>query len=74
MLLFQNYVMSQGFLEVKYSINDITTQRNNFRQEKIKTVIMKIDFKMMRFCKMLIKKMQPFQNMPPATRLQQDYK
>ena len=42
-LLIQKSVMSQDFLEVKYSINDITTQRNNFRQEKIKAVIMKID-------------------------------
>lgn len=33
-----NYLCAQDFLEVKYSINDINKQRDNFKGEKIKSV------------------------------------
>jgi len=37
-LLIQKSVMSQDFLEVKFSINDIIMQREDFKNEKVKSV------------------------------------
>lgn len=40
-LIFSNRIKAQDFLQTKYSINDIKKQRENFKNEKVRSIIVK---------------------------------
>ncbi|MFZ1322140.1 MAG: hypothetical protein WAT71_11350 [Ignavibacteria bacterium] len=43
-LIFTQHLAAQDFLQIKYSINDITKQRETFKNEKIKSVSIKDNY------------------------------
>lgn len=44
LVVYINHTNAQDFLEIKYSINDITRQREKFKNEKIKSVAVKTSY------------------------------